>query len=269
MDNLIVIKQLPIIEEQLKNLSNDVDIMVTNAKSLVCNEDTVKSVKDTRANLNKTFKDLETRRKDVKSQILAPYEQFEAVYKECISDKFKTADVELKAKIDEVEDGLKAEKEKEVKDYFNEYLQSKNIDFITYENANINVTLSASIKGLKEQAKTFIDRISDDLSLIETQEFKAEIMVEYKKFLNVSNAITTVVNRHKAIEIELEKSVEVAEIKAVEAEIVKRVEYNTPPALNSPEVIELPLIVCFKVTAIKSKLQELKQFLNNGGYKYE
>lgn len=63
------------------------------------------------------------------------------------------------------------------------------IDFVTFEQANIGITLSASLKSLKEQAKNFADRISDDLMLIQTQENKAEILVEYKNTLNVSHRL--------------------------------------------------------------------------------
>lgn len=135
-----------------------------------------------------------------KKAIMTPYEQFEAVYKDCISDTYKKADTELKGKIDSVENELKEQKKAEVKGYFDEYLTATGIDFVTFENANINVTLSASMKSLKEQAKAFVDKIVDDLNLIDTQEHKDEILYEYKQSLNVSNAITTVANRYKAIE---------------------------------------------------------------------
>ena len=155
--------------------------------------------------MNKDYKEFETKRKLVKEQVLKPYNDFENVYKECISDKFRNADLILKGKIDNVENELKAKKEQEVKDYFEEYKTANNIDFITYGQARINVTLSASMKSLKEQAKQFIDKITDDLKLIETQEHKAEILVEYKQTLNVSQAITMVTNRFKAIEEEKKK----------------------------------------------------------------
>ena len=50
-------------------------------------------------------------------------------------------------------------KEQEIKDYFEEYKTANNIDFVDFKQANINVTLTASKKSLKEQAKTFIDKI--------------------------------------------------------------------------------------------------------------
>ena len=173
---LIVIKQLPIIEEKLKELSKEIDEKVEKAKSLVVSEETVKEVKKTRAELTKDFKELEEQRKLVKEKVLAPYMAFEEVYKTYVSDKYKSADIELKTKIDQVELEQKKAKEQEVRDYFEEYKQSKNIDFITFENMNLNITLSASLKSLKEEAKAFVDKVESDLNLIETQEAKIEII---------------------------------------------------------------------------------------------
>ena len=172
MENLIIIKQLPMIEEQLKAMSIEIDEKVELAKSLICTEDTVKEIKKTRAELNSDFKNLEEKRKEVKMAVLQPYNDFEATYKMYVSDKFNMADKDLKTKIDDVENQLKEDKAAEIKAFFEEYRISNNIDFVKYENAGINVTLSASIKSLKEQAKSFIDRITDDLALIDTQEHK-------------------------------------------------------------------------------------------------
>ena len=72
-ENLIVIKQLPQIEEHLKDLSTEIDVKVNNAKKLVCTEETVKTVKQVRADLTKDFKNLEEQRKTVKEQILANF----------------------------------------------------------------------------------------------------------------------------------------------------------------------------------------------------
>lgn len=284
-NELIVIKQLPIIEEQLRKVSEEIDEKVKNAVALVCNEDTVKVVKDIRASLNKELKDFEDKRKQVKAEVLKPYEDFEKVYKECIIDKYKTADMDLKNKIDSVENELKANKKAEVVNYFNEYLNSKNIDFVTFESANINVTLTASMKSLKEQAKNFIDKIVDDLNLIDTQEHKAEILVEYKQSLNVSQAITTVTNRFKAIEEEKAKQERDAELKKEIVEIAKdgdkyaehvptieevpQMKIDAPLTTPIAEEQEEILTLKFTVKGTRTKLRALKEFLINGGYEYE
>lgn len=266
---IIVVKQLPVIQEQLETIKVNVQKRVDEALSLVCTEDTVKAVKSARTELGKEFKAWEEKRKQVKVAIMSPYEQFEAIYKDCISNTFKKADAELKSKIDAVEDELKEQKRANVQEYFNEYLESKNIPIaFTLENVNLNITLSASLKSLKEQVKTFIDKVCDDLALIETQEHKEEILYEYKRFLNVSAAITTVVNRYKAIEEA--KAREAERLAKIEAEqnAVQKVE-EVVETLSAPVEEEKILTLNFTVKATKSKLIELKKFLNQGGYEYE
>lgn len=275
-NNIIQVKQLPIIVEQLHEVKAEVTAKVEQALSLICTEDTVKDVKKVRSELNKELKDYEERRKAVKKAIMTPYEQFETVYKDCISDTYKKADTELKGKIDSVENELKEQKKAEVKGYFDEYLTATGIDFITFENANINVTLSASMKSLKEQAKAFVDKIVDDLNVINTQEHKDDILYEYKASLNLSAAITTVTNRYKAIEAakareEERKAREQAEAESA-AKVEEVVEAVTPPTVESiapPVEEEKTYTLKFTVRGTMPRLKALKEFLNNGGYDYE
>lgn len=274
---LIVVKQLPQIEEHLKELSLAVDKKVENAKNLVCTEENVTTIKQIRASLNKEFKEVEQQRKIVKEQILAPYMQFEEIYKTYISDKYKSADNDLKEKIDSTENELKNIKEQEIKDYFEEYKKANNIDFVIYSQARINVTLSASRKSLKEQAKQFIDKIVDDLKLIETQEHKTEILVEYKQTLNVSQAITSVTNRFKAIEEEKKRQeqkivhIEMNENHEITQKSYEQLEnvFNKPLEQPKEEKAEEILTLKFTVRGTRAKLREIKQFLENGGYDYE
>ena len=277
-NNLIVIKQLPIIEEQLKKASDEIDEKVNNAVALVCTEENVKTIKEIRATLNKESKEFEDKRKQVKSEIMKPYEDFEISYKKYISDKYKAADIELKNKIDSVESELKAKKEQEIKEYFEEYKQANlaDADYIKYEQAKISVTLSASMKSLKEQVKAFIDRTVSDLQLIETQQHKTEILVEYKQSLNVSQAITIVTNRFKAIEEEKKRQeqkvvhIEMNENHEITRESYEQLEnvFNQPleqPKEENEEILTLK----FTVKGTRTKLRALKEFLTNGGYQYE
>lgn len=276
-NEIIVVKQLPVIVEQLAQVKEQVIQRVELATSLVCTDETVKEVKKARAELNSEFKQWEEKRKEVKTAVMTPYEKFEAVYKDCVSDTYKKADADLKAKIEGVEKELKQKKADEVKEYFNEYLESAGIDFVTFEQAQINVTLSATMKSLKEQAKSFIDKINDDLALIDTQEHKAEIMVEYKKTLNVSAAITGVNARFKAIEDEKRRIEEAEERRAAEEQHIAEITSALPEPEPEPEIIppveeqpqEKVYTLRFTVTGTKDKLRELKAFLDNGGYKYE
>ncbi|MFR1647768.1 MAG: DUF1351 domain-containing protein [Clostridia bacterium] len=289
MQELITIKQLPQIEEHLKELSIEIDKKVENAKSLVCTEENVKAIKQIRADLNKEFKEVEQQRKTVKEKILESYMQFEGVYKTYISDKYKEADGELKNKIDTTEEELRARKEQEVRDYFEEYKQSLFIDFIKFEDAKIKVGLSDSKTSLKKQVKDFIDRVNTDLATIMLQEHKEEILVEYKQNGYVlSTAISTVINRIKAVEETKRKQEELKQKQLEEAqriadENIKIQTEATKQALDNfrvteQEVLQAPVIeekqeevltLKFTVRGTRTKLRALKEFLVNGGYEYE
>lgn len=279
MNDLITIKQLPIIEEKLKQIKEEVSSRTEKALSLVCTEGTLQTVKKERAALNKESKEWEERRREVKTAIMAPYEQFEAVYKDCISDVFKSADSQLKSKIDSIETSLKEKKLADVEAYFAEYMESKNMGldkFIAYERTNINVTLSASIKSLKEQVKSFIDRVCEDLHLIETQENKEEVLHEYKQTLNVSAAITTVTERHKAINEAKAKEAERQEKEAAEREATAKVDaaMDVPLAPPKEEAGGENLIpVRFTVYVPQSHLKSFKEYMTSyfakEGYRYE
>lgn len=272
-DSLIVIETLPVITEQLQSIKPVIEKKISNVLALDCNKNTVKAIKDLRADLNADFENLEQRRKFVKSKVMEPYEDFNKVYKNCVTTLFEDADAKLKARINEVDEIRKAEKRTEVENYFNEYLKSQNIDFVTFADANINVTLNSTKKGLLSQAKAYIDRISDDLKLIDTQEYKEEILVEYKKSLNVSSAITTVRDRHKAIEAEKIKNEQAEQAKAEQREAVNKVKAaaveDTP--LSTPKTVEADPVIIMKLGATKIKAKKsdcviLKNLLSNGRY---
>ena len=244
---------------------------------LVVSDETVKEVKKVRAELNNEFKELETQRKYVKEKILTPYNQFEETYKEYVSIKYKTADETLKNKINEVEQEQKAKKEQEVKDYYTELCYSEKLEWLCeakyYELADINITLSASLKSLKEKANQFVERVKSDLKLIDTQEHKAEIMAEYKTKLQVASAITNVNDRFKREEEEKQRLAEMQEQKEQEQKIKQEIaEIEKPVETPKEEKQEKFYNMTFKVYGTLEQLKKIKAFLETmkkEGVKYE
>lgn len=259
MNELIIVKQLPIIEQRLKELSNEIDEKVNNATSLVCTQDTVKEVKKVRAELNNEFKELESQRKIVKEQIMKPYNEFEDIYKSYVTEKFKNADNTLKDKIDSVENQLKNEKEEELRTFANEcFVKNEILEYVNYEDIKLNVTLSASMKSLKEQITSFCERIVKDLELIVTQEYKDEILYEYKKYLDATIAIVEVKKRHE----EMEKAKQVAEEKK-EQKLTDEEMINKIDSLVAPKVEEQIKLfgATFEVKTTLEKLQNLVKYM--------
>lgn len=292
--DIIVVKQLPVIEDQLREVKASIQRRVNEALSMACTEDTYKTVKKIRAELNKEYKELEDRRKEVKAAILAPYEKFNALYEECAGNLYSDADAQLKGRITEVEDGLKSQRAVETEAYFNEYLKSINIpdDFITFTSSGIKVSLSESRKAMYTKVRAVLDRIAEDLALIETQEHKEEILVEYRKLRNVSQAVTAVDERHKAMEAERQRREQAAADRAARAAARSKVEQivNEDVEIENPPVstpVEAPAAApvsvaeeniaeeekvfstAFRVNGTLDQLRALKQFLEDGGYSYE
>lgn len=298
-DELIVVEQLPIIKEQLIAIKEQVDATVEEALSYEVTEDTVKTIKAKRADLNKISAAFEERRKAVKKAVLSPYEEFEAVYKECVIDAFKRADDELKRRITDVEDTIRSRKQAELEAFFYEYAENLNIDFVKFEDMNIAAKISDSVRKLKEQIRITLDQIHADLAMIETMQDADEIMAEYKKTLNASIAVTTVSNRHKAIEEEKRKAEERKAAEAARAEAAKKIEeeylaqtkaaqeakiapaigFSAPtaqaPAESGNGAQEQPAEraevyeATFTVRGTIDQLKQIKIFLNNGGFNYE
>ena len=197
---VIELQQLPVIVERLHSVKADIEQRTTEALSLVCTEQTYKSVKDARAQLTKEFKEYEVQRIAVKNKILEPYEAFEQVYRECITEPFQKADAELKQKITDVTSGIVAQKTDAVMGYYDELVKAADIDWMDDLNYRPKVNMSDSLTSLKKQAKAFVDGIVADITAITAMENSAEIMVEYRKNLDLPGAIKTVDNRHKALE---------------------------------------------------------------------
>lgn len=239
---LIVVQQLPVIVQQLQIISAQIEEQTAYALSLEVTEDNYKEIKKIRSGLNASFNALEDKRKEVKRLILAPYEEFDGVYKQLVTDKYKPAAQQLNERITVVEDGLKQKRANELREYFNEYAQSKNIDFLSFEHLDLNITLSASKKSLKDKVKATIDKVADDLAMIDTQPYKAEILVEYKKSLNVSQAILTVTNRMKAIEEEKAKAAAAQAVAEEEAATAAKVDEAIAESVSAPVVLDAPTV---------------------------
>jgi len=243
----------------LQQVSDQIDERIRYVCSLECTEDTVGIVKTERAQLNKDFNDLEYRRKSVKSMIMKPYEEFETIYKQYISNKYKDTDLLLKERIDLIEGTIKGRKRAELESYFHEYWLSKNIEFyINLSDANIPIRLSDSMKSLMSQARSFIDKVAEDVDLINQQKYSEEILREYIQSFNCSKAITTVNNWHNEIEKATQRKQE-----TIDSPVREPVAEPVEPAPEEERTLT------FTVTATISKLKELKKFLVEGRYSFK
>ena len=263
-NELIVLEQLPIIKYKLEQLSVEIKEKVENANKLVVNEDTVKQVKQVRAGLTKEFNELESQRKQVKQAIMSKYDEFEEIYKENVSNLYKKADQELKEKIDNVENSLKEEKKNEIYDFAMEYFVANDLqDIVKFEDIGLNITLSASMKSLKEETIAFCERIKQDIELIKMEEYRDELLYEYKKNHNFAECKMMVVDRHKAMQQLADVAMDQVE-KAAE-DLQKKAEET----IGMPEIPEEIETWAFTIKATRTQVKKLKAYLDSERIEYE
>ncbi len=235
--------------------------------NLVISEDDCKDMKKEMASLNKAKDAVKKYRMDIVKKFNEPLDNFVNSAKETEKILTETYD-SLKGQIKKFEDETLNKKTEEVKAYYEEYAQSLHIDFVPFENSGLSVTLSASMKSLKEASKSFLDRIDSDIKLINTLEKDLinEILIEYKKSLNVSNAVITVKERRKALEEEQKKQEALTVLKAEETKVEEKVEEVTAPKVVEPVKT---YTAKFKVEATIDQIKDLKTFMDLKGIKYD
>ena len=283
---VITLKQLPIIEEHLQLVKADVEARTKNAMQLVCTEETRGDVKKIRAELGKEFTAMEDQRKRVKEAIMEPYNQFEAVYKDCISDPYKKADAELKRRVDEVEAGLKADKTKAVQAYFDELCKANNLPWLRFEQMNLKIGLSTSVNGTKTALTSTV--LAEEVQELSRHEDAAELLVEYKKSLNVALALSTVRARHEQIELqkqqEAQRRAALEQQQAAEEKVQQAIEEaqqdaappveevsapDEEPTTEAPTAAQDVYEVKFTVRGTIEQLRNLKQFILQEGMSYD
>ena len=280
---LIEVRQLPIITERLRQVKEQVEAMTAEASSLVCTMETVQLVKQTRADLRKKFDELENQRKAVKAAVMGPYDAFVRVYEECISGPFRSADNKLKEQIDGFEGELKQRTIERLRAYYNEICSAHGIDWLPFDKAMQKAGIKVSMtdanaktpKKLMDSLGFFIAGIGAGQDTISKLEDADEIMVEFKKTLNATEAIGIVAERKKALELEkAEAERRAAEAEEIKARIEKAKELAGESIVKAP-VIEAPVVeekiytIKFTIHTTKAKALKLKSYLIQEGIQYE
>ena len=290
-ENIITVQQLPVIVyERLESVGQEIDkrIAALDWDKQLVTEDTKKAVKDTRAMLNKELKDFEEQRKRIKEQIAAPYMDFEKAYNSFIKEKYEKADGILKVKIDEFDKRLKADKEARIRAYFTELCQANNIDFLPFERICLNIRLNDSDKSLKDIVNTNIDNVVKSLEFIESltdpDEYKAEILADYKQTLDVMIAINNAKYRKQQREAELQR-LEAQKARAEQARLAAEAPLQAPEEVPPPAIQEVPappqevpapvpatqeeiLHYTLGVSGTRAQLRALRQFLETNNINY-
>lgn len=263
INDIVRIETMPKVFSQLEEIGKFIDEQVKDIDTLACTEENKQEVKRRRTEVNNTLKILEDRRKEIKTKLLEPYEIFNEKYENECKGKLQSASEILKTKIDTIEEEQKKEKENELREFAQQHIETNNLqDIINFENIGLNITLSASMSSLKDQIVEFCKKIRQDLDLINLEEFKEEMLVEYKNNLDFAQSKIIVSNRHKMLNELKEKQNEINEEKQREKQIINNIE----------KIIEIPeeiIEIQFTIKTTKTKAKKVKDFLLTEGIEYE
>lgn len=267
VNEIIKIEQMPKVFSQLEKIGAFIDKQIKNIDILDCTEENKQDIKKRRTEINNILKELDDRRKFIKNKILEPYEMFNDKYEQECKGKLVSASEILKTKIDSIEEQQKKQKRAELYDFAMEYFVNNNIaDFVTFDDIDLNITLSASMKSLKEQIIDFCEKVKQDLELIKMEEYKNEILVEYSKCKNFAQAKLEVIERHRQLDTLEISQQKIEEIEQAQQRVSDRVE----EIISEPiEIDEEEIKVAFVVTGTRTQIRELKEFLNMKEIRYE
>lgn len=269
INDLVVVKQLPEIFSQLDVASEIITNLTKDIDLVECTEENKQEVKKNVQKLRAMKTQFENKRKEIKKEINKPYEEFEDYYNKKIKGLLDNSIDTLDTKVKDIEMEQIQEKRNNLIEFLDQYREFYHIEEIitNIDQVPIKINLTNTEKSLKEVILKFCKKISDDMMCIASEEFKEDILLEYKKNgFDYVNARLTIVNRNKEKEALKKKLEQVEEVVKEEEKVVEKVEEIIKPV----EVVEEEeLEITFTVKATRTKLRELKEFMKEKEIEYK
>jgi len=279
---LITVSGLPEIKENLRSLRDRWEQRVLDAESMVCTEESVQVMKNMRAEMRKEYEAADEQRKAAKVKYIAPWNDVEKVWKECVETPFKKADTAFKSEISGFEGQIKAKCIEELQVYYRELQKAEGMAWLPFDRAmsygNIKVNLSdaktRSARRLKDALAQAVSGVALDMERIRKMDSATEIMAEYKISLNVGAAVAAVQDRRRREQAEKERYSQQQEMEQRRAEAIAKLQAAaTPPVTEAPQ--ERPpekIWKRFTFTVLgcnRSQLIKIRDFLIQEGISYE
>lgn len=182
----------PTVDFNFEAIKTELTEKLTKYNNLVVTEDSIKDAKADRANLNKLKEALETKRKEVKKEVMAPYTAFEAKIKELVAlidQPIQSIDGQVK----EFDKMRQDEKRQEIESHYLGIIPGELQDIIPLERIMkpqwLNV--SVSIAKIKEELDSIGSRTNLDIMFIETieEEYRDAVKAEYVETLSIEKAL--------------------------------------------------------------------------------
>lgn len=262
--------QPPIIAENLDSVRQNLETILAEVSTLPQNDDSLKYVKQIRANLSKDFEQMEIQRKAVKKQVMEPYELANQKYTEYISGPYKEADSHLKKWVDGYQDCLKQKCEDTLREYFDELCQANGIDFIAFGRCGVVVDMAMARqkepRKAMEQIYNTVMKVRSDMDAILNMEDAAEIMAAYRRNPSLSE-IVVAINEQKRDRERMARFLEEQRLQQEQQSAARAAMIEAAPEIQ-PEP-EDKYSVCFWATGTLSALKAMKAHATSLGITFK
>lgn len=259
-------------------LKQELAVRLDKYRNLVYSEDSIKEAKADRATLNKFKNAIEERRKEIKKQCMAPYEEFEKKIKDIVAIIDEPI-LAIDGQIKEYDRIKKEEKQDAIKQFYTDKVADLK-DLVPFDKVFNPRWLNATYKETdiqKEITDLFI-KVEDDMKVI--SELQSEYELQIKDIYLREFDLTAALQEKKRLE---EQSAKMAEYNRQQEERKRQAqesqtEVTRPQSSVKPEnkVVLTPgvepddkmFMLDFRVWATTEQLRALKQFLVDNGIKY-
>lgn len=255
-------------------LKQELAVRLDKYRNLVYSEDSIKEAKADRATLNKFKNAIEERRKEIKKQCMAPYEEFEKKIKDIVA-MIDEPILAIDGQIKEYDRIKKEEKQDAIKQFYTDKVADLK-DLVPFDKVFnprwLNVTYKET--DIQKEITDLFIKVEDDMKVI--SELQSEYELQIKDVYLREFDLTAALQEKKRLE---ERAAKMAEYNRVQQEKKQQVieqavqEEESGPEKNvaekrAPLKPEETFIMDFRVWATKSELSALKKFLVDNGIKY-
>lgn len=261
--------------ENMQYLRGELKSQLEYYEGIVVTPDTIKNAKSDKATLNKLKTAIDDQRKDVKKQVLALYEPFEAECKELLSmiDKpIEIIDKQLKV----FDEQQKQKKYEDIKDFFAKISPPP---FVKLEHVLNPKWGNATMKldTLKQEVAAEVQRIVDDCAEIRALYSESTMLTailqrfEQTRDKGAALAYAAEIERKEKAEQE-RRAREAAETQTVQSEPMIVQKSFAPPESAVTHTTEQPEPVgtaAFRVTGTRSQIRALAAYMRDNGITYE
>ena len=259
-------------------LKQELAVRLDKYRNLVYSEDSIKEAKADRATLNKFKNAIEDRRKEIKKQCMAPYEEFEKKIKDIVA-MIDEPILAIDGQIKEYDRIKKEEKQDAIKQFYTDKVADLK-DLVPFDKVFnprwLNVTYKET--DIQKEITDLFIKVEDDMKVI--SELQSEYELQIKDIYLREFDLTAALQEKKRLE---EQSAKMAEYNRQQEERKRQAqesqtEVTRPQSSIKPEnqVVLTPgvepddkmFMLDFRVWATTEQLRALKQFLVDNGIKY-